>query len=73
VGRLVREAEKAGVPVDRVAQATARDIHPELPGALARLGTWEDSVERRSTPGGASRASVEAQIEELRKGFVPTT
>lgn len=73
VGRLVREAEKSGVPIDRVPQAAAREIHPELPGALARLGTWEDSVERRATPGGSSRASVEAQIDELRKGFVPIT
>jgi argininosuccinate lyase len=73
VGRLVREAEKTGVPIDRVPQAAAREIHAELPGALARLGTWEDSVERRATPGGASRASVEAQIDELRKGFVPAT
>jgi len=61
------------VAIDRVPQGAARDIHPQLPGALARLGSWEDSVERRATPGGASRASVEAQIEELRKGFVPTT
>ncbi|HKV70063.1 MAG TPA: argininosuccinate lyase [Gemmatimonadales bacterium] len=73
VGRLVREAEKAGVPIDRVPQSAAREIHEALPGVLARLGTWEDSVERRSTPGGASRASVEAQIDELRKGFVPAT
>jgi len=73
VGRLVREAERTGVAIDRVPVEAARAIHPGLPGALARLGTWEDSVERRATPGGASRASVEAQIEELRKGFVPAT
>ena len=71
VGRLVREAEERKVPLDKVPAAAAAAIHPELATALARLGTWEDSVERRATPGGSSRASVEGQIEELRKAFVP--
>jgi argininosuccinate lyase len=65
VGRLVREAESEGVPLDRVPAALAAEIHPALGAALARLGTWEDSVEARATPGGASRKSVEDQLEEL--------
>ena len=69
VGKLVREAERAGVPLDRVPQAVARGIHPALGAALAQLGSWEDSVEGRATPGGASRKSVEHQLEELRKVF----
>jgi argininosuccinate lyase len=71
VGRLVREAEERKVPIDKVPAQAAAAIHPELANALARLGTWEDSVERRATPGGSSRASVDGQIEELRKAFVP--
>jgi argininosuccinate lyase len=71
VGRLVREAEQAGVPLDKVPAAVATAIHPALGAAVAQLGTWEDSVESRPTPGGASRASVEAQIEELRRAFAP--
>ena len=67
VGRLVREAERAGVPLDRVAAAVAAKIHPALGAALTQLGTWEDSVEARATSGGSSRASVEQQLEELRK------
>jgi argininosuccinate lyase len=66
VGRLVREAERTGVPLDRVQAEVAAAIHPALPAALAQLGTWEDSVEGRATPGGASRQSVEQQIEALR-------
>jgi len=66
VGRLVREAERTGVPLDRVPAPAAAAIHPALPAALAELGTWEDSVEGRATPGGASRQSVEQQIEALR-------
>jgi argininosuccinate lyase len=71
VGRLVREAERAGVPLDRVPAAVAGAIHPALGGAVAQLGSWEDSVESRATAGGASRSSVQAQIEELRRAFAP--
>src|SRR5437879_3530025 len=69
VGRLVLEAERAGVPLDRVPPAVAAAIHPALGAALAQLGTWEDSIEGRATPGGSARQSVEQQIEELRKAF----
>ena len=69
VGRLVLEAERAGVPLDRVPPAAAAAIHPALGAALAQLGTWEDSIEGRATPGGSARQSVEQQIEELRKAF----
>jgi len=71
VGRLVREAEKAGVPLDKVPVPVAAGIHPALGAAMTQLGTWEDSVESRGTVGGASRASVETQIDELRRAFAP--
>ena len=69
IGQLVRAAEHAGVPLDKVPPQIAAGIHPALAPALAQLGTWEQSVESRGTPGGASRASVESQIEELRRAF----
>lgn len=69
VGRLVREAERSGVPLDRVPGPVAAGIHPTLGAALAQLGTWEDSVESRATPGGASRHAVAQQIESLRAAF----
>jgi len=71
VGRLVREAEHSGVPLDQVPPAVAAGIHPKLGIALSQLGTWEDSVEGRATPGGSSRASVEEQLEELKRAFAP--
>jgi len=71
VGRLVRAAEQAGVALDRVPTAVAAGIHPALGAAVAQLGTWEDSVESRGTAGGSSRASVEGQIDELRRAFAP--
>ena len=70
VGKLVREAERLGVALDRVPPAAAAAIHAALPPALAALGGWEESVEHRATPGGSSRASVQAQIEELQGLFV---
>ena len=69
VGRLVREAEERRLPLDRVPAEVARALHPALGDAVSRLGTWEDSVEGRGTPGGSSRRSVEDQLEELRKAF----
>jgi argininosuccinate lyase len=71
VGRLVREAEKLNTPLDRVPAATAAAIHPSLATALGQLGDWEASVERRATPGGSSRASVETQLEALERAFAP--
>src|SRR6267143_2049960 len=71
VGRLVRAAEQAGVALDRVPAKMAAEIHPALGPALAQLGTWEQSVESRATSGGASRGSVESQIDELRRSFQP--
>jgi argininosuccinate lyase len=70
VGKLVREAERTGVALDKVSAAAATKIHPALASALTQLGTWEDSVEARATRGGSSRKSVEDQIEELKKAFV---
>ena len=69
VGRLVREAERIGVPLDRVPPAAAAQIHPGLAAALTQLGSFENSVEGRATPGGSSRQSVEDQIDELRKAL----
>jgi argininosuccinate lyase len=71
IGRLVRAAEQAGVTLDKVPAKVATEIHPALGPALAQLGTWEQSVESRATAGGSSRASVESQIEELRRSFQP--
>src|SRR3989475_1791792 len=73
IGRLVRAAEHEHVPLDRVPQNIANAIHPALGSALAQLGPWEQSVESPATPGGASRASVGSQIEELRRALMPAT
>ncbi|MGH7645234.1 MAG: argininosuccinate lyase [Gemmatimonadales bacterium] len=69
VGRLVRAAEDAGVPLDGVPPEMAAEVHAALGEAVRHLGSWEDSVEGRGTPGGSSRASVIAQLAELERAF----
>ena len=71
MGRLVREAERLNTPLDRMPVGAAAAIHPALAPALERLGDWEASVERRATPGGSSRASVESQLDALERVFAP--
>jgi argininosuccinate lyase len=69
VGRLVREVEQARLDLGRVPPALARQVHASLPELISALGSYSDSVERRATSGGSSRAAVEAQIAELEAGF----
>jgi argininosuccinate lyase len=69
VGQLVRTAEEFSVPINRVPESTSRKIHPQLPGLIAGLGKWEDSVERRGTVGGSSKASVLVQLKALDHEF----
>jgi argininosuccinate lyase len=69
VGRLVKAAEELKTPLNQIAEATSRTIHPKLPALIAGLGTWEDSVERRATVGGSSRKSVLEQIRLLEAEF----
>ena len=40
-----------------------------LPALIAGLGQWEDSVERRGTAGGSSKASVLVQLKTLEQEF----
>jgi len=69
VGRLVLEAESRSESFVALPSAVSGAIHPELPRLVAALGSWDDSVERRPTPGGSSRASVRAQLERLKQEF----
>jgi argininosuccinate lyase len=69
VGRLVQEAERLGVDLTGVPPSAAANVHPALPELIRGLGGFADSVERRLTAGGSSRASVAAQLAELRVAF----
>jgi argininosuccinate lyase len=69
VGRLVKQAEQQGRPITDLTAAAAAAIHPALPELTAALGGWEESIERRATAGGSSRAAVAAQVAELQRLF----
>ncbi|MDH5803701.1 MAG: argininosuccinate lyase [Gemmatimonadota bacterium] len=65
VGALVKSAEAEGVEIQQVDARKAEAIHELLPRVLQRLGSFEESTERRKVIGGTSRAAVESQIAEL--------
>jgi argininosuccinate lyase len=69
VGRLVRHAEAQGIELRTITEADAAALHPSLPRLIAAVGTFEDSVERRRTTGGASREAVARQLREVRSSL----
>lgn len=72
VGRVVRLAEERGVPFSGLPAREVEAVHPALPGLVASLGSWDDSVERRATVGGSSRESVTRQIAALKAALLDT-
>jgi argininosuccinate lyase len=68
-GQLVQAAEDLGVSLCDVPADRTGGIHDRLPEVLGRQGSFEDSVERRRTAGGTSRASVVAQLDDLERAF----
>jgi len=69
VGALVKKAEQSGVSLRDVPSDQVAAISAKLPSVLARLGGAEESVERRSLPGGTARAAVLAQLEDAVQAF----
>jgi argininosuccinate lyase len=65
VGRLLRRAEELGVEWHAVPRADVTALHPALPQLLAELGSFDQSIERRRTPGGSSLEAVERQLQDL--------
>jgi argininosuccinate lyase len=65
VGRLVRLGEEQGVDVTALPTEALDALHPELAKVLSGLGSWEASVERRSTAGASSREALAVQFAEL--------
>lgn len=73
VGAAVHAAEDAGVAVTALPPQRLATLHAALPDAVAGLGSWEASIERRASVGGSSRASVVDQIEQLAAEFAART
>ncbi len=68
-GKLVRTAEELGTSLRDVPTDRAEAIHAALPDILSRLGSFEESTERRATVGGTARDAVVAQLEAIEGRF----
>ena len=64
VGRVVRRAEQAGVPLAELPPDAFQDAAPEFGPDVRAVFDWDRSVEARSVPGGTARAAIEAQLAE---------
>lgn len=68
-GKAVKAAESLNVDLVELPHGVAASIHPSLPDILSSLGGWEESIERRRTAGGSSRASLLEQLGRLEGEF----
>lgn len=66
VGRLVRRAEREGVPLAELDDEVFREAHETLASGVREVFDWERSVEGRDVPGGTSRRAVEEQMKAAR-------
>ena len=67
IGRLVRRAEERGVKLSELTLEDFRAEHEAFAEDVHEVFDWEASTDARDTPGGTSRRSVEAQLEEAAK------
>ena len=67
VGRLIRRAEQAGVPLAELPSEAFQEAAPEFGPDLRAVFDWDRSVEARNVPGGTARAAVEAQLAEAER------
>jgi argininosuccinate lyase len=67
VGRLVKRAERDGVPLAELPVEAFLEVAPEFGADVRAVFDWERSVESRATAGGTARAAVEEQLAEARR------
>jgi argininosuccinate lyase len=65
-GAAVRLAETSGRPLDSLTPAELRTLHPAFGDDVARVWSYENSVESRDAEGGTSRRAVLEQVAKLR-------
>ncbi len=70
VGRLVRQAEEAGVSLSALEVTAFREEHPAFGDDVGNVFDWTRSADSRDSEGGTSRRSVLAQIERTRAALV---
>ncbi len=67
VGRLVRAAERRGVTLSELELADFRAEHAAFADDVVDVFDWRASTDARDAPGGTSRRSVLAQLDEARR------
>ena len=67
VGRVVRRAEELGCGLSALPLAELQTVSPVFTADVSTVWDVEQSVEQRAVIGGTARASVQAQIAELRQ------
>ncbi|KAJ2793085.1 argininosuccinate lyase, partial [Coemansia helicoidea] len=66
-GAAVKMAEARGVQISDLSVKDLQALHPSFGEDVKRIFDFETSVNNRSSVGGTSRVTVEAQIATLKK------
>jgi argininosuccinate lyase len=65
-GEAVRLAEDRSCSMADLTLDDFKKLHPAFDADVIKVWNFEQSIENRCTPGGTSRATVQAQIESLK-------
>ncbi|KAJ2709140.1 argininosuccinate lyase, partial [Coemansia spiralis] len=66
-GAAVKMAEVRGTQISDLSLADLQTLHPSFEADVKRIFDFETSVNNRSSIGGTSRVTVEAQIAMLKE------
>jgi argininosuccinate lyase len=65
--RAVAEAEKRGLPLEKLPLEALRALFPQIDGGVYAVLDYDRAAARRETPGGTGPLSVERQLADLRR------
>jgi argininosuccinate lyase len=65
-GAAVKLAEDRQVSLHELSNGDFKSLHPSFDDDVSSVWSFETSIENRNTPGGTSKSSVTAQIQQLK-------
>ncbi|KAI9309554.1 argininosuccinate lyase [Cunninghamella echinulata] len=71
-GAAVKMAEDKQVSLHELSVDDFKSLHPSFSDDVAKVWSFETSIENRNTPGGTSKSSVSAQINQLKSWLAST-
>ncbi|CAO3616828.1 unnamed protein product [Cunninghamella echinulata] len=71
-GAAVKMAEDKQVSLHELSVDDFKSLHPSFTDDVAKVWSFETSIENRNTPGGTSKSSVSAQINQLKSWLAST-